>query len=314
MTTSSITLLELTGLELITKAFQKLGIRAAETPLEPFEIQDGVDDLNLMLKSWQQQGLHLWLEEEGIIFLEVGKESYLLGSTGNEATTIDDFIASNTTNAQIAADVIIPITSSAGMVAGDFVGVRLDDGTRFWTTILTVDSSVQITLTAGLPSAAAANSTVFTYTTIIQRPLRISSSRRKTHGSDNEIQVYSWSRNEYFNQVNKAGTGTVVNAYYSPLLTNGRYYVWQTASSANDYVRITFERPIEIVTDAAQTLDIPSEWYETIIYNLAARLTDSYTVPPQKQQTITFHADQLLEASLGWDEEMESLNFQPDFG
>jgi len=302
----------LTGLQLITKAFQKLGIRAAETPLEDFEIQDGVDDLNLMLKSWQQQGMHLWLEEEGIIFLEVGKESYLLGPSGNEATTIDDFIATNTTAAYVANDTVLAITSSAGMVAGDKVGVRLDDGTRWWTTIFSVNTA-QITLSAALPSAAASNSTVFTYTTIIQRPLRISSSRRKTHGADNEIEVYSWSRNEYFNQVNKGGTGTVVNAYYSPLLTNGRYYVWQTAASANDYVRITFERPIEVVTDVSQTLDIPSEWFETIIYNLAVRLTDSYTVSPNKQQLIISAADQLLENSLGWDEEVESVNLQPDF-
>ena len=312
MTTSSITTLELTGLELITKAFQKLGIRAAETPLEDFEVQDGVSDLNLMLKSWQQQGMHLWLEDEGIIFLEVGKESYLLGPSGNEATLIDDFIGTNTTAAYAANATVIAITSSAGMVAGDFVGVKLDDGTRFWTTIFSVNTA-QITLAAKLPSAAAANSTVFTYTTIIQRPLRISSSRRKTYGADNEIPVYSWSRNEYFNQVNKGGTGTVVNAYYSPLLVNGRYYVWQTASSANDYLRISFERPIEIVTDVAQTLDIPSEWFETVIYNLAARLTESYTVTPQKQQLIFGHAEALLESSVGWDEEMESVNIQPEF-
>ena len=312
MTTSSITDLSLTGLQLITKSFQKLGIRAAETPLEPFEIQDGVDDLNLMLKSWQQQGMHLWLEDEGIIFLQTGKESYLLGPSGDKATTIDDFIATDTTAAHTANTTVIAITSSTGMVAGDFVGVKLDDGTRFWTTIFSVNTA-QITLTTKLPSASASSSTVFTYTTIIQRPLRISSSRRKTHGADNEIEVYSWSRNEYFNQVNKSGTGTVVNAYYSPLLTNGRYYVWQTASSVNDYVRISFERPIEMVTDVSQTLDIPSEWYETVIYNLAERLTESYTVPPQKQQVIFGKAQLLLENSLGWDEEVQSISIQPEF-
>ena len=238
MTTSSITLLELTGLELITKSFQKLGIRAAETPLEPFEVQDGVDDLNLMLKSWQQQGMHLWLEEQGIIFLDVAKESYLLGPTGDKATTIDDFVATTTTAAQVSTDVIIAVADSTGMTAGDFAGVKLDDGTRFWTTISTVDSALQITLASGITSASASGSTIFTYTTIIQRPLRISSSRRKNHNFDNEIPINSWTRNEYFNQVNKSSTGTVVNAYYSPLLTNGRYYVWQTASSVNDYVRI----------------------------------------------------------------------------
>lgn len=313
MTTSNSVDFELTALQLITKSFQKLGVRAAETPLESFEIQDGLDDLNLMLKSWQQQGLHLWLEEEGIIFLDVGKESYLLGPSGDEATQIDDFVATTTSADEAADQTIIDVTSSTGMLAADKVGIRLDDGTRHWTTIFSVDNSTQITLATKLPSVAASGSTVFTFTNLIQRPLRISSSRRKTHGADNEIEVYSWSRNEYFNQVNKASTGTVVNAYYQPKLTNGRYYVWQTAASANDYVRISFERPIEDVDLKTETLDIPVEWYETIIYSLAARLTDAYRVSPQKKNEIMTIASNLLEDSIGWDKEVESINIQPDF-
>ena len=312
MTTSSSVDFELTALQLITKSFQKLGVRAAETPLESFEIQDGLDDLNLMLKSWQQQGLHLWLEEEGIIFLDVGKESYLLGPSGDEATTIDDFIATTTSAAEAADQTVIGVADSTGMLASDNVGIRLDDGTRHWTTIFSVDNSTQITIVTKLPSVSASGSTVFTYTNLIQRPLRISSSRRKTHGSDNEIPVWSWSRNEYFNQVNKASSGTVVNAYYQPKLTNGRYYVWQTAASANDYLRISFERPIEDVDLATETLDIPIEWYETVIYNLALRLTDAYRVPDGKRNGIAAAAGQLLEDSLGWDEEIESLNLAPE--
>ena len=312
MTTSNSVDFELNALQLITKSFQKLGVRAAETPLESFEIQDGLDDLNLMLKSWQQQGLHLWLEEEGVIFLDVGKESYLLGPSGDEATTIDDFVATTTTADEAANQTVIGLTSSAGMLANDKVGIRLDDGSRHWTTIFSVNTG-QITLSDKLPSAAASGATVFTFTNLIQRPLRISSSRRKTHGADNEIEVYSWSRNEYFNQVNKASTGTVVNAYYQPKLTNGRYYVWQTAANSNDYIRVSFERPIEDVDLSTETLDIPVEWYETIIYSLAARLTDAYRVSSQKKSEIMTIAGNLLEDSIGWDKEVESINIQPDF-
>ena len=311
MTTSNSVDFELNALQLITKSFQKLGVRAAETPLENFEVQDGLDDLNLMLKSWQQQGMHLWLEEEGIVFLDVGKESYLLGPSGDEATTIDDFIATNTTADEAANQTVIGLTSSVGMLAADKVGIRLDNGSRHWTTIFSVNTG-QITLVDKLPSAAAIGATVFTFTNLIQRPLRISSSRRKTHGADNEIEVYSWSRNEYFNQVNKGSTGTVVQAYYQPKLTNGRYYVWQTAASANDYVRISFERPIQDIDLKTDTLDIPVEWYETIIYSLAARLTDAYRVSSQKKMEILTIADNLLQNSLDWDGEVESVNIQPE--
>lgn len=313
MTTSNSVDFELDAEGLITEAFKVLGIRPAETPLEAFEIQDGLTAVNLMLKSWQQQGFHLWTEDEGVIFLDKGKESYLLGPTGDEACQLDDFIGTASTADNVTTDVIIAVTDSTGMVAGDFAGILLDTGVRFWTTIFSVDTSLQITLAGSLPSAAASGASLFTFTDLIQRPLRISSSRRKIFAVDSEIEVLSWSRNEYFKQVNKSGQGTVVQAYYSPLRVNGRYYVWQTANSANTYLRVSFERPIEDVDLTTETLDIPQEWQETVIYNLAARLTASYTVPAQKQSTIISVAGAMLEASLGWDEEMESINLQVDF-
>lgn len=314
MTTSGSVDFEFDAGQLVTESFKVLGIATAEKPLQSFELQDGLNLLNMMLKGWQAQGMHLWTQEEGIVFLDVGKESYNLGPTGDEATTFDDFVGTTTTAAKVATDTIMAVTSSTGMTALDFVGVELDDGTRHWTTIATVDSSIQITLTVGLPSAAASGSSVFTFTSLIQRPLRISSSRRQTFGQDNEIAVSSWSRQEYFDQVNKASQGTVVNAYYSPLLVNGRYYVWQTANSINDFVRISFERPIQDIDLQTETLDIPVEWQETVVYNLAVRLVDSYSVPAERAQSVLIKAVAFLDDMLGWDEEPESIFIQPDFG
>jgi len=313
MTTSGITTFTMTASKIVEKAFSKIGVKIAEQDLEAHEYQDGQDALNMMLKSWGAQGLHLWSKDEGIAFLDVGKTDYLLGATGDEACQFDDFIGTTTTTNQITFDVIIPVTSSTGMIAGDYIGVELDDNTRHWTTIATVDSGVQVTITTGIVSASALGSTVFTFTTLVQRPERILSFRRKTYSDDNEIPVLSWSRNEYFNQVNKASQGTTVNCYYSPQLTNGRLYVWQTADSVNDFIRFTFERPLEAVTLSTETIDFPSEWLEAIVYNLAARLADEYNTPPFKVQSVTAKAIQFLDDLLGWDEEMESLNLQPDF-
>lgn len=313
MTTSNSTDFALNANQVVTKAFQKLGIRAAETPLESFELQDGLSDLNLMLKTWViDPNVHLWTNEEGVIFLDAGKQSYLLGPSGDEATTLDDFVGTTTTSAVAANAVIVPVVSSSGMVAGDYAGIKLDDGTRHWTTIFSVDSATQITLVTKTPGVSASGSTVFTFTNLIERPLKITSTRRQTYGSDNEIEVYSWSRNEYFNQVNKSSQGTVVNGYYSPLLTNGRYYVWQTANSCNDYLRITFERTIQDIDDSENSLDIPVEWQECVIYNLAARLIDSYTVPAKKEQMILTKAAYFLDLCSGWDRESESMLVEPE--
>jgi hypothetical protein len=313
MATSGKVSFNLTSLQIIEKAFSKIGVKKAEIPLEPDEEQDGIDTLNLMIKAWAAQGLHLWTKDEGVLFLDVGKTDFNLGPSGDEATQLDDFIGTNTTAAQIALTVIIPITSSAGMLVDDKIGIELDDKTRHWSTILTVDSATQVTLTTGIPSPSKSNSTVFTFTDLIERPNRILSCRRKTFANDNEIPVITWSRDQYFNQVNKVSQGTVVNCYYSPQLTNGRMYVWQTASSVNDFLRFTFERQLEDITSKTENIDFPPEWLEAVIYNLASRLSDDYSVPPVKQQSIDAKASLFLDDLLGWDEEMTSLNLQPDF-
>lgn len=313
MATSGSTDFSVDGLFIVEQAFYKIGVKKAEQALQPTEIQDGLDSLNLMVKAWQGQGLHLWTREEGVLFLDVGKTDYFIGPTGDEATNLDDFVGTNTTSAEVALATVIEVLDTTGMTAADNVGIQLDDATRHWTTIVSVDSTTQITITIGIPSAAASNNTVFTFTTFIERPLRVTSFRRKTFNADNEIQVESWSRDEYFNQVNKNSQGTVVNAYYSPLLGNGRMYVWQTASSVNDFVRFSFERNIEDFDLTTDSPDFPIEWAETLIWNLASRLGVDYDAPVIKLQLITANANAFLENLLGFDEEFESLNLQPDF-
>lgn len=298
--------------DLIEQAFGKIGVKEAEQPLQASEMQDGLNVLNAFLKALNTTGGHLWTQEEGVLFLDKGKASYNVGPTGDKAALLDDFIGTRITS-DLSTVAIMPVISSSGMIAGDNVGVQMDDGTRFWTTILTVDSAVQITLTDALPSSSASNSTVFTYTNPIERPLRVPSFRRKTFGVDSEIKVNSWARSQYFNQTNKEGQGTVVNAYYSPLLGNGRLYVWQTASSVNDMVRFSFERSIQDVGDKENNLDLPAEWMETVIYNIAARLLDDYKVPQDVSAKITGLAKNMLDNALGWDEEVQSINMQPDF-
>ena len=226
MATSGVSTFTLTALEVVNKAFGKIGVKVAEQALEATEYQDGQDTLNLMIKSWSAQGLHLWSKDEGLLFLTPGKTDYNLGATGDNACQFDDFIATNTTALNVATDTTIQITSTTGMAEFDFIGIQLADGTRFWTTILLIDSATQITLTDAFTGSADSGATVFTFTNLVSRPNRILSYRRSTYAQDNEIPVLSFSRDQYFNQVNKSQQGTIVNCYYSPQLNNGRVYVW----------------------------------------------------------------------------------------
>ena len=48
-----------TATEIITRSLTRLGIRAAETSLEPSELQDGLSLLNDMLSNWEEAGYNL---------------------------------------------------------------------------------------------------------------------------------------------------------------------------------------------------------------------------------------------------------------
>jgi len=301
----------MTASELIENSFSKIGIKKMEQPLLAPELQDGLDNLNLMMKAWQAQGLHLWSMEEGVCFLDAGVTNYSLGPTGDHACAEDDFIGTDVSTDAIATATVLLVDDTTGMVALDNIGIELDDGTRQWTTIVSVDSATQVTITAALTGAATTGNSVFTYTTLIDRPMRILSFRRKTYGYDDEIEVKAWPRNKYFNQTNKTSQGTIVNAFYSPQLTDGKVYVWQTASNVNQLLRFTYEKPLDDIDLSTNNLEFPVEWLECISDNLAARLGMIYDVPMEKMQMVTSKAAQSLDDMLGWDEEMQSLMISP---
>ncbi len=305
-----------TASDIVTAALRLIGEVDANQPVPPAEMQDGLEALNYLVKSWQAQGLHLWTKTEGILFLDVGKTDYLLGPTGDEATNEDDFIRTELSVAGVSTNTTITVDSTAEMLEDDKIGILLDDGTRQWTTIKSLSPATPtvITLTTALTGAAAIDNSIFTYTTQIPRPLRVLQLRRGTaDSSTDDIESDQWSREEYFAQPGKNDTGDLVNWYYSPQLTDGRMYVWQTTNDADKVARFTYERPIDITDDTTDNADFPSEWFRTLKYNLAVDISPEYTIPMDRLDRITLKAEQLLEDSLGFDTENDSMSMQPDF-
>lgn len=66
------------------------------------------------------------------------------------------------TDGEPQAETVMKVGDSTSMLATDIVGVALDSGAIHWTTIASVDSGTQITLTDALPSVAAAGKAVYT--------------------------------------------------------------------------------------------------------------------------------------------------------
>lgn len=292
-----------TASDLVRAAFRLVG------PDVSYFVADGIETLNQMLRAMQADAPQLWRQTQAVLFLTPGTESYALGTGGDRACRLTDFVSTTLTAAASAGASTITVTSITGLASGDQIGVELADGTRQWTTINGAPSGSTVTLTATLTGAAASGATVYSYTTILERPLRITDAQRRVDGVDIEIELSA--RSEYFQQPNKTQRGPVLMAYYSPELTNGRIYVWPTGSSVKETLRFTFERAITTVSAGTTAFDWPEEWNEAIKYQLAYRLADEYRKPERVAQ-LKAQADEMWRSVLAFDQEYASIYFSPD--
>lgn len=296
--------------ELIEDALRLAGVLdITETP------RAGVSEsarrtLDAYLKHMMSRGLHVFRQTEGVLFLNQDQESYELGSDGDEATRVSDLVATTLTSAASAGATTLALTSS-GMAVSDRIGIALDGGTRQWTTIATIPDSASVTITTALTGAAASGNTVYTYTSKIERPLRVWNLRlRDSDGIETPLRQIS--RQEYMEQSDKNADGKVVMTHYSPQLDDGVLFVWPTADSITDQIRFTFERVIADADSGDGNFDFPVEWLETLKYGLALRLAHKYG----KRDRIEYlkpEAEQKEAELLAFDVEDSSVFVSPEF-
>lgn len=295
MTTSGSFNYNLTRDEIITQALRTIGILADGENATGDQIADGNIKLNVMIKSWRNKGISLPLYQELVVFLEDSEDSYLIGATGDKATTLNDYVKTELAAVAAIGASSITVDSITGIASGDVIGIVQDDDTIHWTTVNGAPSGTTITLTAVTTVAAAVDAHVYTYTSIAQRPLTVKGARLKVNDG-NEVPLRVATRQEYFSYVNKTATGTINTVYYDPQIDNGRLYVYPTSNTTNDVVLLTVQRQIADFDATSDNADFPVEWLEAIIYNLAARMLSKYgidqiTAAQIKQDAITYLQD-----------------------
>jgi len=309
MATSGNYTLTTTALDIVKSALRKCQAVDADQPFEVGDLNTGLNELNRLVKYLQTRGANLWKETEGILFLDVSKQNYLLGPTGDECCDADDFVNTTTDAAEVTSQTVISVTSTTGFANSDVIGIELDDGTRHWSTISSFVANDTVTIATGLASAAASGNSVYVFTSLIPRPLAVigEMSRFQSTVSGEQIPIRRWSREEYFNQPDKSSTGDVVNDYYQPLTTNGKYYVWQPSSTVNGLVRFTYQKPIEVFSTSADNPDFPDEWMLPLTFKLAEILAPEYSPPPDVFATVKQLAVEYMEEVFGFDEDMAPL-------
>lgn len=297
--------------EIITTALDLLNVYSSADTIAPTDIQFCSRMLNMMVSAWQAQGIHLWKKKEATLFLQLGQSSFNLGSIGDNATS-DNYISATIGANAIATQTTLTLADTTGMAANDYIGIVLNNGYFQWTTIESVVNATTITIPSpGLTSATIQGNIVYSYTTKINRPLRVPSCRRNSNiNQDTPMFLYSY--DEYFALPNKTSTGAPTTFTYQPDLGNGILYIWPVVNNVTDYrVKFTYFSPIEDFTSALNTADFPQEWLETLTFQLAVRISHKYG-RRRMAADLKNDADIMLQNLLQWDNEPASIYFQPD--
>jgi hypothetical protein len=202
------------------------------------------------------------------------------------------------------------------MAASDIFGVVQSDDTVHWTTITTVDSSTQVTITDATTASAADNTNVYTFTSRINKPLRIHSVRR-INGigtSVSAIPLVELSHEEFFNLPNKnLNSANPSHFYYSPDLSDGTLYLWPRPSDPEVYFAFTYDRMLEDFDASTDNADFPTEWLEVLTWQLAVRLAPAFGKGQMAIQQIEPKAISMLQDMMAWDNETVSVYIQPGY-
>ena len=295
-----------TGTQIITFAHKKLNILASGGTVGTNDLSDGLEALEMMIKSWQTEGIRLWLETYGRIFLVDGQTSYdLAGANGCKISELSE----TTLDADEAiGQTVLSVTSTsqgAGFTDADVIGVVTDSNTIHWTTIASSVTDDTVTVDDALTVAASSGNKVYAYTNAIERPLRVESARRLN--ATIETPMIPLAKADYDYLTNKTNEGPPVQYYYDPQLGTGKLYLWPTPSTVADSINITYRRGVEDFDSGANDPDFPSEWLECLGFNLAVRIAGDFG--KQVSPVMAAIAGELKDNIEGWDNEEQSVYF-----
>ena len=266
--------------------------------------------LNTWVKSLMADGAKLWAMQLATLFLQPGVGRYELGVDGAHCTS--EYVRTTLSASASAAATTVQLTDYTGMAASDNIGILLDDGTLFWTTISGTPGA-STTIADALTGTASSGAQVFTYTSKISRPQRIDTDSaywRSTALQDTPVAMIS--RTEYAQLANKNVRGKIVQAYYDPQISNGVLSIWPTPDSAADVLNFWYERRLEDFTSEADELDFTVEWGEALILGLAHRMAPSAGLTLAERQDLERRAALAMDKAMGYDRENVGVYFQPD--
>ena len=281
MATSGSVDFNVNALTLLNGAYSNIGVKSAERALSAYQVELGLQKLNLLVKQWQGNndfapGFKVFSRKRAYVFLQKNQASYALGSTGDHATGA--YVTTTISATEAAAQTVLSVVSSTGMTAADNIGIELDTGFIQWTTVSSTGVGTVTIPATGLTSQASIGNRVFSYTTKMYRPLEILTASLRD-SDDNDNPMGAMDLYEYESIPNKLSEGTPARQYYETQRTNGVMYLDVTPDDVTNVIRLVYLSPVEDLDITTDDLDYPQHWYRALEAQLSLDLCLPFNRP-----------------------------------
>jgi hypothetical protein len=314
MSTSGSINYSVTTADIVTESLELLGVLGEGETYTTDQYTSCARTLNMMVKSWQANGLNLFAVQRAYLFLNIGQKEYSLTSTTTDNFT-NTFSQTTTSASAVATATSIVVTSATGIATSSFIGIQTSGTEMFWTTVTSV-AGTTVNLTGALPSNFSSGALVYAYAAKANRPMRVLEAyiRRNPFAlTPIDIPIGMLSRVDYGQLATKDTQAQVVQMYFDPQRITSNVSVWPTSSTEIDYIVLLVQRTLEDFDVSTNEPDFPQEWFLPLVYNLAVLIAPKYGTPAMDYQRMQNTAMKLYADVEAWDTEQEtSVYFKPD--
>lgn len=269
--------------------------------------------VNLYLKAMAGYGRFLWKRGVGYLFPEADTFTYTISSTGAHCT--ESFATTITTAAAANAATSLTLSDTSQFSNTMTLLIPKADKT-YMTSNITITSSTTVTLGTALTEAVPTSTRVYGYTTKMDKPLKIykaaiwNYSTVQGSSSDNipyvrEIQQVSIE--DYITKLNNATTSGITGYSYLPQLNSGKLDLYGSIATTSEIMSFTYQKIIQDLDSATDDIDLPSEWYLPVAFQVASLMGGAYSLSLQEREWFSQQAGMLLTLALGGDRQLADL-------
>lgn len=325
MAYSGTTTFAVTRDQICTRAAAKLKVidtTNGET-LDAQTLADFAFTLNLVAKeAMASPGVIPWARQINTLFLQQGQATYTLGNnvqsgylSGDNWALTSSYVTTNVATTSVATTTTLPVNSIIGFVNGMIIGVKLDTGATFWTTINGVPSGTTITLANGLPSQASTNNYIYAYSTKADRPqkvLEVYRCQNNTGLQTIDTRLDPISLQVYAQLPNKLQNGIPISWHFENKIPNAELLIWQPYDGISGYDRLNCicDVLVQDFDNAGDNPYFPIEWANYLIWKVACEMGEEFEISDSKMARLITLTNQKYNMLLDYSSELASEPLQ----